>query len=113
MPGGSDSEAGDASYGTTATKSSARIGTERDGQHGRPNNRKSSRLHRIVSFLFATGAHDVASVTRRCLVALDHAARLRRNDFQHPGLREESHAPPDRSQKEKEITFDLCYSQVL
>jgi hypothetical protein len=33
--------------------------------------------------------------------------------LQHLGLWEESHAPPDRSQKEKEITFDPSYSQVL
>jgi len=33
--------------------------------------------------------------------------------LQHLGLWEESHAPPDRSQKVKEITFDPSYSQIL
>ena len=32
--------------------------------------------------------------------------------LQHLGLWEESHAPPGRSQKEKEITFDPSYSQI-
>jgi len=32
--------------------------------------------------------------------------------LQHVGLWEESHAPPGRSQKEKEITFDPSYSQL-
>jgi hypothetical protein len=48
---------------------------------------------RIIAFI------DPADVTKKIL--------------QHLGLWEESHAPPGRSQKEKEITFDPSYSQVL
>jgi len=33
--------------------------------------------------------------------------------LQHLGLWEESHAPPDRNQKEKEINFDPSYSQLI
>ena len=33
--------------------------------------------------------------------------------LQHLGLWEESHAPPGRRQKEKEITFDPSYSQLV
>ena len=32
--------------------------------------------------------------------------------LQHLDLWEESHAPPDRNKKEKEITFDPSYSQI-
>ena len=32
--------------------------------------------------------------------------------LQHLGLWEESHGPPDRNKKEKEITFDPSYSQI-
>jgi hypothetical protein len=46
---------------------------------------------RIISFI------DQADVIKKIL--------------QHLGLWEESHAPPNRSQKEKEITFDPSYSQ--
>ena len=33
--------------------------------------------------------------------------------LQHLGLWEESHAPPDKSQRKKEITFDPSYSQLI
>jgi len=33
--------------------------------------------------------------------------------LQHLGLWEESHAPPEKSQRKKEITFDPSYSQLI
>jgi len=33
--------------------------------------------------------------------------------LQHLGLWEESHAPPDKRQRKKEITFDPSYSQLV
>jgi hypothetical protein len=36
-----------------------------------------------------------------------------RKILEHLGLREESHAPPDRDPLAKEITFDPSYSQLV
>jgi len=36
-----------------------------------------------------------------------------KKNLQHLGLWEESHAPPDKNQRRKEITFDPSYSQLI